>query len=155
MKFYKFDKKTEVDLVEYVNEYLEARPEGSVEILVGTDSQNRAKETSFCTVVAMYTPGHGAHCIYRRWKTPRFRRTEMERRLMNEVEASIAVAQEIKYNCWEEPKYIDIDISPDESAGSNVVFQAAIGYVKGMGYECRFKTLGPLITTLADYVVKH
>ena len=155
MQFLKFDRKTKVDLVEYVNQYLEDHEEESIEIMVGTDSQNRGKETVFCTVVALYAPGHGAHCIYKRWTTPRFRSTEIERRLMNEVEASIAAAQEIKYNCWEEPKYIDIDINPDETAGSNVVFQAAVGYVKGMGYECRFKTLGPLITTLADFVVKH
>lgn len=152
MEFKKFDR-TVVDLVTYTNNYLETHD--NIEIMVGTDSQNRGKETVFCTVVAFYDPGHGAHCIYRKWKTPRFRKYEMDRRLMKEVEASIDVAQEIKNNCWEEPKYIDLDINPQESAGSNIVFQSAMGYVKGMGYECRFKTLGPLITTLADFVVKH
>ena len=152
MEFKKFDR-TVVDLVTYTNNYLETHD--NIEIMVGTDSQNRGRETVFCTVVAFYDPGHGAHCIYRKWKTPRFRKYEMDRRLMKEVEASIDVAQEIKNNCWEEPKYIDLDINPQESAGSNIVFQSATGYVKGMGYECRFKTLGPLITTLADFVVKH
>lgn len=155
MEFLKFDGKTKVDLVEYVNNHLEKYPEGAIDILVGTDSQIRGKDTVFCTIVAMYDPGHGAHCIYRKWRTPRFRKEEMDRRLMKEVEASIDVAQEIKFNCWENPKYIDLDINPDEEAGSNVVYQAACGYVKGMGYECRFKTLGPLCTTLADYIVKH
>lgn len=150
--FKKFDG-TEINLVDYINDYLETH--NDVEILVGTDSQNRGTRTVFCTVVALYHPGHGAHCIYQKWTTGRFRRYEMDRRLMKEVEASLDVAQEIKNNCWDEPKYIDLDINPDEEAGSNVVFQAAMGYVKGMGYECRFKTLGPLITTLADYVVKH
>lgn len=152
VEFRKFDG-TVVDLVDYINGYLENH--NDVEILVGTDSQNRGATTVFCTVVALYHPGHGAHCIYRKWKTNRFRKYEMDRRLMKEVEASIDTAQEIKNNCWDEPKYIDLDINPDEEAGSNIVFQAAMGYVKGMGYECRFKTLGPLITTLADYVVKH
>lgn len=155
MEFMKFDRTTKVDLVSYVNGYLEQHDEDTIEILVGTDSQIRGRETVFCTIVAMYDPGHGAHCIYRKWRTERFRKEEMERRLMKEVEASIDVAEKIKYNCWENPKFIDLDINPEEAAGSNVVFQAAIGYVKGMGYECRFKTLGPLCTTLADYVVKH
>ena len=155
MEFTKFDRRSKVNLVEYVNNYLEQHEEGSIEILVGTDSQIRGKETIFCTIVAMYSPGHGAHCIFRKWKTGRFRETEMDRRLMKEVEASIDVAQEIKFNCWEEPKFIDLDINPGEEAGSNIVYQAAVGYVKGMGYQPRFKTLGPLCTTLADYVVKH
>lgn len=154
MEFYKFNR-TKVNLVEYVNEYLEQHDEGTIEIMVGTDSQIRGRETIFCTVVAMYDPGHGAHCIFRKWRTSRFRKEEIERRLMKEVEASIDVAEEIKHNCWENPKYIDLDINPEETAGSNIVFQSAMGYVKGMGYECRFKTMGPLITTLADYVVKH
>ena len=154
MEFYKFNR-TKVDLVEYVNDYLEQHDENTIEIMVGTDSQTRGRETIFCTVVAMYKPGHGAHCIFRKWKTPRFRKEEIDRRLMKEVEASIDVAEEIKYHCWENPKYIDLDINPEESAGSNIIFQSAMGYVKGMGYECRFKTMGPLITTLADFLVKH
>lgn len=155
MEFLKFDKKTKVDLVKYVNEYLENHDEGTIDIIVGTDSQIRGKETVFCTVVALYNVGHGAHCIFRKWSTRRFRQEELDRRLMKEVEASLDVAQEIKYNCWENPKSIDLDINPEEAAGSNIVYQAAVGYVKGMGYEPRFKTMGPLITTLADWVVKH
>ena len=80
MEFKKFNG-TKVDLVDYTNEYLETH-EG-IEIMVGTDSQNRGKETVFCTVVAFYDPGHGAHCIFRKWKTPRFRKEEMDRRLMS------------------------------------------------------------------------
>lgn len=156
MKFYKFDKKrTEVDLVTYVNEYLEKFDENTIEIMVGTDSQTRGRETIFATVVGLYNPGKGVHCIYKAWSTKRFREDELDRRLMKEVEASIDVAEEIKHFCWENPKYIDLDINPEETAGSNIVYQAACGYVKGMGYECRFKTMGPLITTLADWIVKH
>lgn len=152
--FRKFDG-TKVDLVSYVNAYIEEHDD--VEIIVGTDSQNSGAQTIFCTVIALYRPGKGAHCIRQRWTTKRFRQYEMDRRLMKEVEASLDVAQEIKNNCWNEPKYIDLDINEDEEAGSNIVFQAAIGYVKGMGYKCRYKSLGqpPLVTTLADAVVKH
>lgn len=151
MKFKKING-TEVDLVEYTNNYLEDNRD--VEIAVGTDSQTEGKFTTFCTVVAFYHPGHGAHCIFRKWKTPRFKQYEMDRRLMKEVEASIDVAQEIKNNCWDEPKYIDIDVNPLESSKSNIIFQAAVGYVVGMGYRCRFKTLGPLVTSFADWIVK-
>lgn len=154
-KFKKFNGKDIENFAEYVNSYLESQGDDPVEIMVGTDSQSRGRETVFCTVVAFYHPGHGAHCIYSKWSTPRYRKSEIPIRLMKEAEASIEVAQEIKYKTWGEVDFIDLDINPCEEAGSNIVFQSAIGYVKGMGYEPRFKTLGPLITYLADFVVKH
>ena len=40
MEFYKFNR-TKVDLVEYVNDYLEQHDENTIEIMVGTDSQTR------------------------------------------------------------------------------------------------------------------
>ena len=102
----------------------------------------------------MYDPGHGAHCIFRKWRTRRFRTEEMDRRLMMEVEASIEVAEEIKYNCWENPKYIDLDINPSPKFKSNEVYQTAKGWVESMGYDVRFKTIAPLVTTVADWIVK-
>lgn len=153
--FRKFDHTPIHDFVGYVNNYLETCGDEPIEILVGTDSQSKGKFTIFSTVVAFYHPGHGAHCIYSKWRTPKFRKSEMPIRLMKEVEASIEVAQEIKYKTWGDVSYIDLDINPEEGTGSNEVFQAAVGYVKGMGYKFRFKTLGPLITSLADAIVKH
>ena len=125
MEFYKFNR-TKVDLVEYVNDYLEQHDENTIEIMVGTDSQTRGRETIFCTVVAMYKPGHGAHCIFRKWKTPRFRKEEIDRRLMKEVEASIDVAEEIKYHCWENPKYIDVLIVCTSGIGTSELLKSKI-----------------------------
>lgn len=154
-KFRKFNGEYIENFTDYINSYLEKYGDEPIEIMVGTDSQSKGKETIFCTVVAFYHPGHGAHCIYAKWKTPRYRKSEMMIRLMKEVEASIEVAQEIKFKTWGEVSYVDLDINPVETAGSSIMLQTAVGYVKGMGYACRFKTLGPLITTLADFVVKH
>ena len=53
------------------------------------------------------------------------------------------------------PAYIDIDINPNPRYKSNEVFSAAKGWVEGSGYEVRFKTFGPLVTTFADWVVKR
>ena len=60
------------------------------------DSQNRGDFTNFSTVIAMYEPWHGAHCIYERWKTPRERIRQT--RLLKEVEASINTADMLKQN---------------------------------------------------------
>ena len=135
----------------YIKEYMAEK--GEIEILVGTDSQNRGEWTVYSTVIAMYDPGHGAHCIFRRWREPRERIRAT--RLMNEVWASVACAEELKKNGIENIKYIDIDINPSPRFKSNEVFSSAKGMIEGMGYEVRFKTFGPLVTTMADYVVKH
>ena len=49
---------------------------------------------------------------------------------------------------------IDIDLNPDPRFKSNEVFRQAVGLVEGMGYEVRYKTLGPIATYAADHLVK-
>ena len=148
--FKKFDGKKIESVTNYVKDYIKANP--NTEILIGSDSQNRGDFTNFSTVIAMYEPGHGAHCIYERWKTPRERIRQT--RLLKEVEASINTADMLKQNGIK-IKYIDIDINCNARFKSSEVFSTAKGWVEGSGYECRWKTLGPLITTMADYLVKH
>ena len=149
--FKKFDGKKIDSVEEYVKEYYTNHK--NIEIMVGTDSQNKGSKTIYSTVIAMYEPGHGAHCIFKRWNTPREK--VRNTRLMNEVAASIEIAENIKdYNGCPKPKYIDIDINPNPKYKSNEVYAAAKGWCEGLGYEVRFKTLGPLVTTMADWLVK-
>ena len=41
-----------------------------------------------------------------------------------------------------------------KGTGSNTAFDASKGWVEAEGFECRWKTLGPLIITFADWIVK-
>ena len=52
------------------------------------------------------------------------------------------------------PKYIDLDLNPNAKYASNDVFQSAKGWVESCGYAVRFKSLGPLVTSAADWLVK-
>ena len=149
--FRKFSGEKLPDVEKYIKSYIEEHK--GIEILVGTDSQNRGDNTIYSTVIALYEPGHGAHCIFKRWREPRERVRSV--RLMNEVWASLATAEELVKQGVKKPKYIDIDINPNPKFKSNEVFSSAKGMIEGMGYEVRFKTFGPLVTTMADYVVKH
>lgn len=148
--FKKFSGEKIPDVESYVKTYVNAHPD--VEILVGTDSQNRGDVTVYSTVIAMYNPGNGAHCVFKRWKTQRVR--DMETRLLTEVSASIECAENLVAKGIKKPKYIDIDINPNQGNRSNSVFASAKGMVTGMGYDVRFKTFGPLVTTVADWIVK-
>ena len=53
-----------------------------------------------------------------------------------------------------EKNYIDIDINPNPKFKSNEVYQAAKGWIESMGYEVRFKTVAPLVTSAADWLVR-
>jgi len=129
MKYKKLYGKEEFELIPYVKNYLENND--GIEILIGCDSQNFADKTIYAVVVALYTTGKGAHVIYRRWKTEReFTRSV---RLLNEVWYAIETAEFLK---------------------ENEVFRQAVGLVEGMGYEVRYKTLGPIATYAADHLVK-
>lgn len=148
--FRKFTGERIENVCDYVKDF--AKNNSNIEIIVGTDSQNHGNHTSFSTVIAMYDVGHGAHCIYEKWKTPRER--VRQDRLLKEVEASIRTADKLRSEGIR-IKYIDIDINCNPRYKSSEVFSTAKGWVEGSGFECRWKTLGPLITTMADYVVKQ
>jgi len=136
---------------DYVKQYLEEHP--NVEIMIGSDSQNSSRKTTYSTVIALYDPGHGAHCIFKRWITPKEKNRQT--RLLNEVQASIEIADSLVAAGIKKPTYIDIDVNPNPRYKSNEVFAAAKGWVEGSGYEVRFKTFGPLVTTFADWIVKR
>lgn len=149
--FQKFGGKKIESVSDYVRSYLERHP--GIQLIIGTDSQNRGNETIYCTVIALYAPGHGAHCIYEKWREKRERVRQI--RLMNEVCASVECAEKLVKAGVQKPTYIDMDINPDPRYKSSEVFPSANGMVEGMGYVARNKKSGPLVTTIADYIVKH
>ena len=150
MKYKKLYGKEELELVPYVKDYLESN-EG-VEILIGCDSQNQGEKTTYAIVVALYRNGKGAHVLYKKWKTQREYTRSI--RLLNEVWYAVETAEEMREAGIPKPKWIDIDLNPDPIYKSNEVFRQAVGLVEGMGYEVRYKSLGPIATYAADHLVK-
>ena len=148
--FKKFTGEKLPNISDYIKNYIKENHD--VELIIGTDSQNKGYNTTYSTVIVLYNPGHGGHCIFRRWKTPKERIRQV--RLLKEVEESINLANELVENGCPKPKYIDLDINPNPKFKSYEVFQTAKGWVESMGYEVRFKTLAPLVTSVADWIVK-
>lgn len=148
-KFKKFDDTKISNVIEYVKDYILKFPE--TEILIGSDSQTEKGFTTYCTVIVMYRPGKGGHCIYRKWRVKKV--TVDSTRLLSEVWASIEIA-DLLSKSGILIKYIDIDINPDPKYKSHTVYSGAKGLVEGMGYNCRAKTLAPRATSVADWIVK-
>lgn len=139
------------DLIEYVKDYISTRE--NVEILIGSDSQCYSnKRTIYGVVIALYTPGKGAHVICTRETASM--EYDIASRLLNEVWKSIEIAEWMKDSGLPKPKYIDIDLNPDPKYRSNAVFRQAVGLVEGMGYVARFKQFGALTTYAANHLVR-
>ena len=143
---------TEVlDIVSYIREYLSHRD--NVEILIGSDSQCYGnKKTIYGVVIALYTPGKGAHVLCTRETLPMEHNTPS--RLLGEVWKSIEMAEFLKENGLPKPQWIDIDLNPDPKYKSNSVLRQAVGVVEGMGYKVRYKHLGALTTYAANHLVR-
>lgn len=149
--FRRFDGKQIGSASEYVKSYIKTHP--GIDVLIGTDSQNRGSFTVYATIIAMYTPGKGAHCIYEKWRE--YGKVVRQVRLRNEVCASIACAENLVSEGVRKPKYIDIDINKNPKYKSSEMYAEAKGMVEGCGYNVRSKGEGALVTSMADYVVKH
>jgi len=143
--------KKQVEVIEYVKEYLSSHRD--IDILIGCDSQNKGHQTVYALVLAMYTPGKGAHVIYDRFTTKRER--DGAKRLMNEVWHSIELANNLMEAGLPRAKYIDIDLNPDPRYKSNEVLRAAVGWAEGLGYKVRHKGDSPMMTYAADHLVKN
>jgi predicted RNase H-related nuclease YkuK (DUF458 family) len=150
MEYKRLHDNQKVDLIQYVREWLMIKP--NAEVLIGCDSQNFSDKTIYAIVVALYDTGKGAHVLYNRWTSKREPTRSI--RLLNEVWYAIEVAEAMKTAGLPKVKWIDIDINPDPRFKSNEVFRQAVGMVEGMGYKVRYKSLGPIATYAADYLVK-
>ena len=150
MVYKKLNSGENVDLIEYVRDYMNSND--NVEILIGCDSQNFKNKTIYAIVVALYHTGKGAHVVYNKWSADREYTRSV--RLLNEVWYAVEVAEKFKEAGIPKVTWIDIDINPDPKFKSNEVFRQAVGLVEGMGYKVRYKTLGPIATYCADHLVK-
>ena len=67
--FKKFTGEKLPNVSDYVKNYCNEHKDIPIEIMIGTDSQNKGSKTIYSTVIVLYNPGHGGHCVFRRWKT--------------------------------------------------------------------------------------
>ena len=140
----------EIDLIEYIKQYLAENE--NIDIFIGCDSQNTNVMTLYATVIVLYKPGKGGHVLYVKEDCPKI--LDRFTRLWSEVEKSITVAEYLKLHGIQRPTYIDIDLNPDPRYKSNQVLRSAMGYVEGMGYIPRCKPNAVAASYAADDLVK-
>lgn len=144
------------DLREYVKNWLFEKPDSK--IFVGCDSQVHGKSISYATSVCMYESGKGGHIITRLEKTNRApsksKVTKIvtkknvkgsglidveanDYRLWQEVEKSVAIADELKDLGF--PLEIHVDYNSVQNELSNKFYDAGIGFAVERGYAAKGK----------------
>jgi predicted RNase H-related nuclease YkuK (DUF458 family) len=135
-----------IDLVPYLRKTLNSS--NDIKMLIGSDSHNTGKYTTYVTAIVLHFGNRGARVLYHKENVPRVR--DNFSRLWSETERSISVAEYLKQNGIRKADYIDMDYNPNPRYQSNNVLQPAVGYVESMGYVARVKPDSPAASNCAD-----
>lgn len=142
--------KKEIELIDYIKNYLIMYPDTT--IFIGTDSQNQRTYTNYASVIVLHNKTRGGHVIYTKRQLPKI--YDKFVRLWNEIEFSLEIADYLVANNVKKPDYIDLDLNPDPKYKSNDVLRAALGYVIGLGYNARCKPNAMSASYVADTLCK-
>ena len=139
-----------IDLASHIKEYLTTHKD--VHIYVGSDSQNKAKTTTYVTTVVMYSPGKGGHIVYNKVRSDR--ENDKRTRLIKETMMSLETANLIIDNDLPSPEFIDLDINGNKKFKSFNCLEEAMNIVCAYGFKCRCKTTGQVAAHCADWFVR-
>lgn len=135
-----------VDLISHCRKVFEENPD--TKIIIGTDSQNSNRKTTFVTVIAFRYNKRGVHCIYRKKVVDKFK--DNWHRLYHEAELSVETAKWVDENTPYDVISIDLDYNSDPSHLSNSVLSAGRGLAVGSGYKCNVKPDSQIAAKAAD-----
>jgi predicted RNase H-related nuclease YkuK (DUF458 family) len=155
MQFRKINDPQPFELAEYIKDYL--KRDGDFELLIGCDSQRtRTRRTvTYALVVIIYNRGKGGHVIYKRIVRNDIK--NLHDRLWQEVQYAVDIATYLRENDILLSKNIasvHLDLNPKAEHKSNQIYDAAVGYVKGMGFELRTKPVAVAASYAADMLCR-
>lgn len=156
LKFKKYDGTPINDLHEYVKYWVQENPHGTVTI--GCDSQEHSRYIKYAVTVVMHYKdatgrGHGGHVIYASFQDrTKNMKSDIFTKLWAETEVTINVAKLVG-DIGVKP-VIHLDYNSDEKEYSHVLYNAGIGYAKGMGFEAMGKPFAWAASHTADKIAK-
>lgn len=132
-----------------------------IEIVIGTDSQNRTEYTKIVSVISIICRGHGGIFFHNieyvdvipnvkiKLETETNRSLEIAQKLIDLLDTEIF--QEIFHNC---PLSIHIDAGNAPYGKTKDLIDSLVGWVHAMGYECEVKPNAWTASTIADRISK-
>ena len=124
-----------------------------IKICVGTDSQVKADEIDFASVIVFLREKKGGFMfIHNR----RLRRVMgIKERMITEVSYSVEIAYQLCDLLDQHDVELEVhaDINTDPYFESNVALKEAMGYIRSMGFEVKMKPYAFASSSCADKVV--
>ncbi len=124
-----------------------------LKVCIGTDSQVRATETEFATVIVFLREKHGGFMFISNEKTQQ--PYSIKERMLVEVAKSIEIAYELcdLFNKYDVDMEVHADINTNPQFKSNEALREAMGYILGMGYAFKAKPDAFASSCCADKMV--
>ncbi len=124
-----------------------------LKVCIGTDSQVRASETEFATVIVFLREKHGGFMFISndRTKQP----YTIKERMLVEVAKSIEIAFDLcdLFNKYDVDMEVHADINTNPHFKSNEALREAMGYILGMGFAFKAKPEAFASSCCADRMV--
>ena len=124
-----------------------------LKVCIGTDSQVRAADTEFATVIVFVREKHGGFMFISNEKTTQ--PYTIKERMLVEVAKSIEIAYELcdLFNKYDVDMEVHADINTNPQFKSNEALREAMGYILGMGYAFKAKPDAFASSCCADKMV--
>jgi uncharacterized protein len=124
-----------------------------LKVCIGTDSQVRASETEFATVIVFLREKHGGFMFICNEKTRN--PLTIKERMLAEVARSIEIAYELcdLFNAYDVDMEVHADINTNPQFKSNEALREAMGYIMGMGFAFKAKPDAFASSCCADKMV--
>ena len=125
-----------------------------LKVCIGTDSQVRARETEFATVIVFIRKGKGGFMYIHNEVTKQ--KMSIKQRMLIEVSKSIEVAYELcnLFTLYGVDMEVHADINTNPNFKSNDALKEAMGYIMGMGFAFRAKPHAFASSSCANKVVQ-
>ena len=126
----------------------------ALKVCIGTDSQVKARETEFATVIVFIRKGKGGFMYIHNESTRQ--KMSIKERMLLEVTKSIDVAYSLcrLFTIYDVDMEVHADINTNPQFKSNDAFKEAMGYIMGMGFVFKAKPDAFASSNCANKVVQ-
>lgn len=138
-----------------IESYIGENVNNQYKLVIGTDSQTTAKETTLVTAIIVHRIGKGARFFFnRKREKPIF---DLRHRIYHETARSLAVVQQIEKEgllnrLVDLPIEIHIDIG--QRGETRAMIQEVVGWVTSVGYTVKIKPYSYGASSVADRLTK-
>lgn len=144
------------DISDYVRKWSKANPYGT--ITIGCDSQEHQKFIKYAVSIVMHIIdenglGHGGHVVSATIiDTTKNMKSDIYTKLWAETELAVETAKQI--GDIDKKISIHLDYNSKDDEYSHVLYNAGIGFAKGLGYEAEGKPFSWAASCVADKIAK-